>query len=156
MMKEMTRLVPEKLHVKFLPGMSPDSVETPRYYTLTHSDATGDLFLSIGRCYDTKQTSKLYTRLMRDEVLALLAGDRDQLALNVHCHVSGGLIIGGARWRYEIFCSELSLPLEAIRYGDRAFFELTPQHDRIPVLVHFKSTNEKYNKIENWGTLADY
>jgi Staygreen protein len=152
----MTRLIPEKLHVKFLPRMNQDSLETPRYYTLTHSDTTGDLFLSIGPCYDKKQTSKLYTRLMRDEVLAELSKDSNQLVLNVHCHVSGGLVIGRAKWRYSIFCSELSLPLEAIRYGDKAFFEQDAQFDQTPVLVHFKSSDKKYNKIEKWGTIADY
>jgi hypothetical protein len=152
----MTRLIPEKLHVKFLLGMNPASLETPRYYTLTHSDTTGDLFLSIGPCYDKKQTSKLYTRLMRDEVLADLTKDSNQLVLNVHCHVSGGLVFGRAKWRYEIFCSELSLPLEAIRYGDKAFFEQDAQFDQTQVLVHFKSNDKKYNKIEKWGTIADY
>lgn len=152
----MTRLIPEKLHVKFLLGMNPASLETPRYYTLTHSDTTGDLFLSIGPYYDTKQTSKLYTRLIRDEVLAELTKDSDQLVLNVYCHVSGGLVIGRAKWRYSIFCSELSLPLEAIRYADKSFFEQDPQLDQASVLLHFKSTNKKYNKIEKWGTIADY
>ncbi|MCJ7632160.1 staygreen family protein [Candidatus Bathyarchaeota archaeon] len=152
----MTRLIPEKLHVTFLPGMNAGNLETPRYYTLTHSDTTGDLFLSIGSHYNKKQTSKLYTRLMRDEVLAELTKHSDQLVLNVHCHVSGGLVIGRAKWRYGIFCSELSLPLEAIRYGDKAFFEQNPKLDQTPVLVHFRSTDKKYDKIEKWGTIADY
>ena len=93
----MTRLIPEKLHVKFLRGMNPDSLETPRRYTLTHSDITGDLFLSIGSDYDTKQTSRLHTRLKRDEVLAELREASGELVLSVHCHVSGGLIIGRAK-----------------------------------------------------------
>jgi hypothetical protein len=93
---------------------------------------------------------------MRDEVLVELTKDLDQLVLNVYCHVSGGLVIGRAKWRYGIFCSELSLPLEAIRYGDRTFFEQNPQLDKIPVLVHFRSTDKKYNKIEKWGSLEDY
>lgn len=39
----------------------------PRAYTLTHSDRTGDLFLSIGPKHDEAQVAGLYTRLMRDE-----------------------------------------------------------------------------------------
>jgi len=152
----MARLVPKKLHVTFLPRMTSDSLEAPRYYTLTHSDTTGDLFLSIGTCYDTKQTSKLQTRLKRDEVLAELTKDSNQFVLNVHCHVSGGLVIGRAKWRYNIFCSELSLALEAIRYGDKAFFAKDPQLDQTPVLVYFKSTDKEYDKIEKWGTMANY
>jgi len=152
----MTRLDPEKLHVKYLPGASPDSPASPRYYTLTHSDSTGDLFLTIGQCYDRTQVSKWYTRLMRDEVLAELRKDPGGYALNVYCHVSGGFVLGRAKWRYEIFCSELSLALEAIRHGDRIFFDHDPELDRIPVLVNFKSTDERYNKTVKWGSLRDY
>jgi len=152
----MTRLIPEKLHVKYLLGASPDALATPRHYTLTHSDSTGDLFLSIGQCYDTKQISKLYTRLMRDEVLAELKKDSEGFSLNVHCHVSGGFVFGRAKWRYNIFCSELSLALEAIRFGDKAFFDRDPKLDQIPVLVHFKSADKRYNKTEKWGSSGDY
>ena len=152
----MTRLIPEKLHVKYLHGATPDAPVAPRFYTLTHSDSTGDLFLSVGSCYDKKQISGLYTRLMRDEVLAELKKDSEGLSLNVHCHVSGGLVFGRAKWRYNIFCSELSLALEAIRFGDKAFFDHDPKLDEIPVLVHFKSTIKKYDKTEKWGTLKDY
>jgi hypothetical protein len=152
----MARLIPEKLHVKYLKGAAADAPITPRFYTLTHSDSTGDLFLSIGSDYDKKQISGLYTRLMRDEVLAELRKDPEGLSLNVYCHVSGGFVFGRAKWRYRIFCSELSLVLEAIRFGDKAFFEGDPQLDNIPVLVHFKSTDKKYGKIEKWGLLKDY
>jgi hypothetical protein len=93
---------------------------------------------------------------MRDEVLAELRKDSEGYSLNVYCHVSGGLVLGRAKWRYEIFCSELSLALEAIRYGDRVFFNRDPKLDEIPVLVNFQSTNEKYNRSEKWGLLRDY
>lgn len=152
----MTRLIPEKLHVKYLPTASSDAQVAPRLYTLTHSDSTGELFLSIGPCYDTKQISGLYKRLKRDEVLAELKKDSAGLSLNVYCHVSGGLVFGRAKWRYNIFCSELSLALEAIRFGDKTFFDHDPKLDETPVLVHFKSTDKRYNKTEKWGSLGDY
>jgi hypothetical protein len=152
----MTRLIPEKLHVTFLPGMNAGSSETPRYYTLTHSDTAGNLFLSIGLCYDTKQISGLHTRLMRDEVLAEFKKDSEGPSLDVYCHVSGGLVFGRAGWRYDIFCSELSLALEAIRFGDGAFFNHDSKLDQISVLVHFKSADMRFNKTEKWGSLGDY
>ena len=152
----MTRLIPKKLHVKFLPGINPGGLETPRYYTLTHSDTTGDLFLSIGSSYHKEQTSRLYTRLMRDEVLAEFKKGSEGSSFNVYCHVSGGFVFGRASWRYNIFCSELSLALEAIRFGDRVFFNHDPKLDQIPVMVHFKSTDRKFNKTEEWGSLGDY
>ena len=136
----MKRLNPDKLHVSYLTGTTPENLTIPRCYTLTHSDITGTLFLSIGNKYDTKQISRLYTRLMRDEVLAELSEEGDSLVFRVHCHVSGGFVLGTTKWRYNIFHSELPLVLEAIRYGDKTVFEQNPQLDNTPVLIHFKST----------------
>ena len=152
----MQRLNPEKLHVTYLPGANPEQLELPRRYTLTHSDRTGELFLSIGREYDTRQTSKLYTRLMRDEVLADLYSDVSNYSFGVFCHVSGGFVIGPAKWRYKIFQSELRLVLESIRYGDRVLFEHNPELNNSPVFIHFQSTNSRFYKFENWGTMLQY
>ena len=152
----MERLNPEKLHVTYLTGTTPENLVLPRLYTLTHSDRTGELFLTIGGQYDEQQISKLYTRLMRDEVLAELADDGGKLVFKVYCHVSGGFIIGTAKWRYNIFHSELPLVLEAIRYSDRTLFEKNPQLDNTPVLISFQSTDSRFNRVENWGVMADY
>ncbi len=152
----MERLNPDKLHVTYLAGTTPENLILPRHYTLTHSDRTGQLFLSIGDKYETKQVSRLYTRLMRDEVLAEFAKEEDSLVFGVHCHVSGGFVLGTAKWRYNIFRYELPLVLEAIRYGDRTLFEQNPELDNAPVLIHFKSTDIRFNKVENWGSMADY
>ena len=149
-------LNPEKLHVTYLTGTIPENLILPRLYTLTHSDRTGELFLTIGGQYDEQQISKLYTRLMRDEVLAELADDGGRLVFKVYCHISGGFIIGTAKWRYNIFHSELPLVLEAIRYSDRTLFEKNPQLDITPVLICFQSTDSRFNRVENWGVMADY
>ena len=152
----MGRLNPEKLHVTYLTGATPGGLTLPRRYTLTHSDMTGQLFLSIGNQYNTQEISKLYTRLMRDEVLAELVSEQGTTMLNVYCHISGGFVFGGARWRFSIFCSELPLALEAIRYGDRTLFAQNPQLDNTPVFIHFQSTDSRFNKVERWGIVADY
>ena len=152
----MKRLNPEKLHVTYLSGASPENLLLPRRYTLTHSDRTGELFLSIGGQFDIKQISKLYTRLMRDEVLAELCYEGDNLLFRVYCHVSGGFVLGTAKWRYNIFQYELPLVLETIRYGDGTLFKQNPKLDDTPVFIHFKSKNNKVNKVENWGTVVEY
>ncbi len=144
------------MHVRFAAGASPDGPSTPRHYTLTHSDATGDLYLTIGPDYDRRQISGWYTRLMRDEVLAEWRQEKDGPALHVHCHVSGGLVIGSAGWRYAIFQRELPLVLEAFRFGDRRLFEIEPGLDRAPIWVHFHAAQLGYNKTESWGVPADY
>ena len=152
----MGSLIPEKLHAKYLPGMSFGIPATPRFYTLTHSDITGNLFLAIGPQYGTERISKLYTRLMRDEVLAELKVEHDSLAFNVYCYVSGGFVFGKAGWRYKIFRSELPLALEVLRYGNKDLFNQHSEIDQAPVFVHFSSSDTKYDKIEPWGIIADY
>jgi hypothetical protein len=151
-----TRLRTEKLNVSLAEGVEADSPVTPRRYTLTHSDTTGDLFLTIGPTFDEAQISGWYTRLMRDEVLAEWLEDDDGLSLHVYCHISGGLVFGMARWRDTIFRHELPLVLESFRYGDDALFEAHPELDSVPVRIHFRSHRRRYRRRERWGTPADY
>jgi len=152
----MERLNPEKLHVLYLTDATPETLILPRLYTLTHSDISGKLFLSVGSDYDARKTSKLYTRFMRDEVLAELVDEGEGPVFRVYCHVSGGFVFGRAKWRYDIFQSELPLVLEAIRYGDRTLFKHNPELDNSLIFVYFHSTESKFNRVENWGTMLKY
>jgi hypothetical protein len=152
----MSRLDPAKLHVQWRASATPQGPVSPRRYTLTHSDSTGELFLTIGTDYDRGQVSGPYTRLMRDEVLAEWQGAQAGPELRVYCHVSGGLVFGGAAMRDGIFRRELPLVLEAFRYGDRLLFSAHTELDRAVVRVVFKSHIARYNRTENWGTPADY
>jgi hypothetical protein len=149
-------LDPGKLHVTYLSDVIPGEFSLPRRHTLTHSDVTGELFLSIGRDFDRRRISRPYTRLMRDEVLSEFAADSGGFELRVFCHVSGGLVIGSARWRYSIFRSELPLVLEAIRYGESALLEKQPFLDNARVIVHFESSKARFNMEEKWGIMGDY
>ena len=152
----MSRLRPDKLHVQFGEGATPEDPVVHRRYTLTHSDATGDLFLTIGSDYDRQQISGWTTRLLRDEVLAEWREEEDGPALHVHCHVSGGLVAGPAGWRYAIFRRELPLVLESFRLGDRTLFETHPQLEQAAILAHFHATQQRYDRVESWGVPADY
>jgi hypothetical protein len=152
----MSRLQPGKLHVRLSIDPASDAPFMPRRYTLTHSDSSGDLFLTIGPGYDQRQISGWYTRLMRDEVLAEWRDEADRVALHVYCHVSGGLVLGSAGWRYAIFRRELPLVLEVFRHGDRPLFEVHPELDYAPIEVHFHSHRRRYRRKERWGTPADY
>ena len=90
----MSRLRPEKLHVTYSSGVTVDAPLLPRRYTLTHSDSTGDLYLTIGADYNREQIAGWYTRFMRDEVLAEWKDNAHGTSLHVYCHVSGGLVFG--------------------------------------------------------------
>jgi hypothetical protein len=146
----------EKLNITYSSGVNPKGPITPRCYTLTHSDFTGELFLSIGPEFDKKSISGFYTRIMRDEILAKWIKEEKGYCLNVYCHVSGGFVIGTAGWRCKIFRRELPLVLKAICQGDNDFFTANPSMQNSLILVHFQSKNEKYNKIEKWGKTKDH
>jgi hypothetical protein len=151
-----SRLDPGKLHVRFLPGADERGPLVPRRYTLTHSDATGDLYLTIGPDYDRDAISGWYTRLMRDEVLAEWQRSERGPSLHLYCHVSGGLTFGPAGWRYRIFQHELPLVLEAFRFGDTGLYNAHPELDSAPIWVHFRATQRRYQRTERWGAPADY
>ena len=147
---------PDKLHTTFIDPATPTGPLQPRSYTLTHSDRTGDLFLTIAEDYDQQQISGWYTRLMRDEVLARWILERDQASLHVHCHVSGGIVLGTAKWRSSILHYHMPQVLQAFRYGDRGLFAEYPRLDQADILVHFHATQDRYNQTESFGSPQDY
>jgi hypothetical protein len=152
----MSRLNPGQLHLLVEAPPVEEGHVVPRRYTLTHSDSTGDLFLTIGAEHDLRQTGGWYTRLMRDEILAEWVEDAEGIALHIHCHVSGGLVLGPAGWREEIFRRELPLVLEALRHGDASLFEVRPELDQAPIYVHFHKASPGQDHVERWGVPADY
>lgn len=151
----MERLNPNKLHVDYAESVSKANPVVPRAYTLTHSDSTGDLFLTIGAEHNYPQISGWYTRLMRDEVIAEWQF-LNEPSFHVHCHVSGGFLFGSAKWRYSIFRQHLPMVLQAFRYGDRFLFDSHPDLDRVTIWVHFHATQERYNRTEDWGEFGEY
>lgn len=152
----MSDFKPEKLHVTFDPSLDPHAI-TPRRYTLTHSDRTGDLFLTVARDHDRDQISGWYTRLMRDEVLGEWLENTDgSPALHIHLHVSGGLVFGSARLRDGIFRHHLPLALSALIHGDRAFIAAQERLLDAPLIVHFHARQNKWNRMENWGRVGKY
>ena len=152
----MKKLNPEKLHVTYLAGVSIKDMTMPRCYTLTHSDITGDLYLSIGSQFNKKQISNLYTKLMRDEVLAEWQEKEGELYLNIYCHICGDICFGWASLRNQIFRSELPLAIEAICNGDINFIVNNPTLKEAIIIVNFHATKRKYNKTENWGRVKEY
>lgn len=146
---------PSKLHVNFHDAIQNQGKLFPRCYTLTHSDFTGDLFLTIGETTDQTVLKNLYTRLMRDEVFADWENN-EQPQLNIHCHVSGGIVLGPAKWRLSIFKQHLPLVLKAICYGDQVFIRNNPSTRSAPIMVYFHARQSKFNSIESYGFVNDY
>lgn len=152
----MTTLNPTKLHVRFSSGTKPIGPIIPRQYTITHSDFNGRIFLTVGREYNLAQTKGWYTKLMRDEVYAEWIRSNSAYELHVYVHVSGGFVLGTKKWRNQILTREMPLVLQIIRNGDSALFAAHPSLNDARTFVHFRSEDEKYNRIEQFGTLGQY
>ena len=150
-----------RLHTTFAPGTPVDRLKLPRRYTLTHSDLTGELFLTIGADYDRKQIGGWYTRFMRDEVLAEWVeiskpSKRDEFLLQVYCHVSGGFVFGTAGMRYNIFQQHLPMVLETFREAEEELYCQHPELEETPVSVCFAAWQKRYQIEEDWGNIGHY
>ena len=140
----------EKLNVEFI-GVTKTEPIIPRRYTLTHSDITADLYLTIGSDF-------AYYKLnpMRDEVMGEWMENANNYVYYVYLYVDSQFVPWTKAIRDAIFRRELPLALEAIRYGDNDFFNAHPELDYVPIIVYFLSTDPMFNKVENWGTFSDY
>jgi len=149
--KSLSKLNTEMLHVIFGMGTGETKPIIPRKYTLTHSDVTGELFLTIAEKYDYDKITD-----MRDEVLAewIMVNSEYTLMVNVMVDKEKNPIMSAVR--NSIFTKELPLALQAIRYGDRAFFKENSSLDKAPIYVKFSSVYPMFNRLELWGTPSDY
>jgi hypothetical protein len=140
-----------RLHVTFAEGARPDDPLGLRRYTLTHSDLTGDLFLTIGPDYDRQALRALQARLERDEVLGEWAFGADGPRLDLHMTAQGGLpVFGTGAMRCNIFRRYRPTVLEALGYGDRVFAEAHPELDDALVVARFHWRRGRVES-EPWG-----
>lgn len=144
-------LNPEKLFVEFRTGATLITPILGRYYTLTHSDITADLFLTIALNYAWDKTNS-----MRDEVLAKWCIGDIGYYFYGYVDVDGEFKPEVTRLRNRIFRRKLPLALKAIRYGDRDFFRVHRELDYVPIWIYFNSANPQYNKFEYWGVPANF
>ncbi|PLT32476.1 staygreen family protein [Bacillus sp. V5-8f] len=149
----MSTFNPENLTVTVIPPATPNMPVEGRRYTLTHSDTTGELFLSIGNQYDCEKIDER----MRDEVLAEWGPYMGEYILSVRIYISGGEFDKNiSRVRYLIFKKDIDLALEAIMYGDREFFRNFPWLLDSPITIEFDSIYPEYQKLLVYGTPRKY
>lgn len=139
----------EKLFVDYRDGVTATEPIIPRKYTLTHSDYTGELFLTIGTEFAWDKVNPN----MKDEVIGEWKSNGNCLHYNIFLYIDGGEYdIQTATRRNEVFRRELPHALTAIRYGDRALFDIYPDLNHAPIVVNYLSAYPQFTKQENWGT----
>lgn len=143
---------PEKLFVEYRDGVTAVEPVVSRCYTLTHSDLTGDLFLTIGTHYAWDKIN-----FMRDEVLGEWRTNGSSKYYCVYLYIDQGQFNQTiSAKRYEIFRRELPLALTAIRYGDRFLFDVCPSLDQASIIIQFMSTYPQLSRQESWGTFQNF
>lgn len=150
----MSGLNPDKLTIDYMESVTEKGPLIPRRYTLTHSDTTGDLYLLIGPEFAYDKITPI-----RDEVLGewnLIDGFQFDVYLQMNRSGENSMGSSMESFREEIFRRELPLALQAIRYGDREYFNYYPEMNLPPIIVYFIYDNPEFNKAENWGIFADY
>lgn len=147
----MSNFNPDKLHIEFRDGVTEKEPVLGRKYTLTHSDITAELFLTIGLQFAYDKTNA-----MRDELLAEWRIANDFPYLHVYVYLDGQFAPDNSEMRDKIFRRELPLALEAIRYGDAGFFDIHPDLDSAQIWIHFDSSDQKYSRFEYYGMPGDY
>ncbi|RLQ96147.1 staygreen family protein [Falsibacillus albus] len=143
----------EKLSMSLLPSATVFFPVEGRKYTMTHSDSTGDMFVSIGCYYDADKINPI----LRDEVFAEWSLHIGQYVLRANVLVSGGEFDENlSAVRFLIFEKEMPTALKAIVTADRSFYAYFPWLLDMPIYVEFDSIFPQYHQIKYFGTVRQY
>lgn len=140
-----------KIETTFIAPITLDSPIEGRKYTLTHSDDTGIMFLTVANEYNYSAINQD----LRDEIIGTWKRYSSFYNLFFYAYV-GDLDYIDALNRYNIFKSHLTLALQAIIYGDR---ELLNKHKELLntlIYVKFDSSIPTFNNYEFYGYVKDY
>ena len=141
----------DKLEVRFIDPINLYGPIKDRKYTLTHSDDTGMMFLTISNAYDYNAIN--YD--LRDEILGVWKIYNNSYILFFYAYI-GNLNYLDALYRYNIFKSHINLALQAIIYGDRELLNKHPNLLNTPIYLKFNSSISVFNNYEFYGFVKDY
>jgi len=143
---------PNKLQTTFLEPMTPYGPIEGRKYTLTHSDYTAMLFLTIAKEYDY---SAINQRL-RDEVLGTWDIYDNSYRLFLYAYIGDDLNYYASKAKYNTFKRHMNMAIQAILYGDRELLKKYPDLTKAPIYLKFSSSIPAFNNFEFYGYVKDY
>ena len=142
---------PDKLETTFIEPINLYGPIKNRKYTLTHSDNTGMMFLTIANEYDYNAIN--YD--LRDEILGVWKTADNSYILFLYAFI-GVLNYDNALYRYNIFKSHMDSALQAIIYGDRELLNKYPELLNTPIYLKIDSSIPVFNNYEFYGFVRDY
>lgn len=148
----MDKLDSSKLIIDFKKGISQSGPIVPRNYTVTHSDETGDILVTVAKEYD-----KTHITAKRDEVYGRWREHGKDYALCLYLSVDGNeRDRNKIEQRNRSFREALPLVITAIRQGDLGLIKKYNKLDESDVFIKFDSRFEDFYKVENWGKVKNY
>lgn len=147
----MKKMDSSRVHGELRDRVSPVSPILGRKYTVTHSDETGELFVTIGRQFADDKIGEL-----RDEVLLVFENTETGTVLLGEVLVSDEEMNFAPERRNEIFLREMPKALQAVRIADARLYQAKPELDFITILIWFRSDDPKYNKLYDFGQMKEY
>lgn len=141
----------DRVFVEFRDDVTAKDPILGRKYTVTHSDDTADIYVTVGLAFAEDKFSPI-----RDELLLSFRYLNRQMQLFGSVLIDSEEFEGDSAMRTEIFLREIPNALRAIRYADRDFFEVYPGLDLLPIYIWFQSQNDEFNQLYDFGTMRDY
>lgn len=138
---------PSKLKVTFFPPATPYKPVDERKYTVNYKDNTGEIFLTIGYCYETGAFYQY------DAVFAEWIPQLGQYILKGKVFISdSNFDEQTAKYRFQRMQNDLPIAISAIIYGDRQLFQYYPWLLDCPIYIHFESNDPQFQRILYIGT----
>jgi len=143
---------PRQVYIEFREPATPLMPLVDRKYTMTHSDETGDLFVTVGTTFAEDKVGEI-----RDEVRLEWTTMKDSPILYGEVLIDGeGISTNSSEVRNNIFKREMPLALQAIYQADKQLFNAQPELKNTPILIRFNSSLPEYNKLYTFGTIGEY
>ncbi|KGP70779.1 staygreen family protein [Pontibacillus yanchengensis] len=143
---------PTRSYVQYRPDIQHFTPFWQRKYVLTHSDQTGDLFLTVSKTYAMDQVNE-----MRDEVLGKWIVNQNRIEFRGEVFVGNEDIARSIQnIRYNIFNKEMPTALQGIFYGERWLLEMQPFLTQSPIYILFKSNHPEFRGYQSFGYVKDY
>lgn len=142
---------PDKLETTFVDPITPYTPIKGRKYTLTHSDETGMMFLTIANEYNYSAINKD----LRDELLGTWKTYDGSYGLFLYAYV-GDSDYFSSLIKYGAFKYHMILALQAIIYGDKELLKEYPQLTNSPICIKFDSSMPIFDNYEFYGYVKNY
>lgn len=142
---------PDNLETTFIEPVTPYNPIENRKYTLTHSDDTKMLFLTVANKYNYEEINQK----LRDELLGTWKKHENSYALIFYAYVGEENILNSLV-KYKSFKYHMELAIKAVMFGDREFLKKNPDLMNCPVFVKFDSSISSFDNYEFYGFVKDY